>query len=1122
MLKPDQAKARLAIWHLPPGTDRFEAGLKALPEGIQQAARTLCQPEETRSWDWESCRPKRQAARQFDQATVQDRRRLFALIAPRLESAMEAAWQLVKTGPYQVGYWSLPFRAPRHPTLLDDSLANWIEAIARFAKRFQPDILTAEWLATWGAHIQDGHSARSPIGLLLAAVLDSGSVEGDAVFEILRQSLTNEHEIGAAGRHVYSAFLLSQRRDGWELMEKMLLAAQRQEGLRQAILESIAATHPEAFRRMLRLILDHDLIRFSSVVRAVDVWFQQLWGPASAGVIKQMLTAVVGFLEDPAARDKALTGQDAPRAFLAMWCAATEDAVASIEPAAKLLRAQSVELRYVAVRHLSNLNMDRAAIALLPALGDEDLRVALWALLHGRYQGGVNEGEEVAKDDRFERIEQLLTRIPTHSIKLQPLVWPWTEIGVKQSEVAVCLLSCRNERPATRLIPHLPQLETHHRRRAVEEIAAARPWDATTRQALLDLAGDATEITRGAAIGALANEQLSVPESQQLEGYLTRKAGDLRRGILSLLLKQSDGAAVASGGRLLAAKDANQRLAGLELFRTMIDQNRSVAAVREQAAAYRAARRKLTKEELIHLTEIAADKAAVVTLDDALGLLNQADRTPGTPPRDLNAKFITPVAIACLHALDELVHQHRETTIEIKTWSGPAAELLGNSGHNFPGPDREQSIEQQLLRLPLAEVWRRWDAERGPELRDDDGFELLRASIAHELFHSHDQTRQLEWAGGSPQRKALYARVSGATRFSKLRYPGLVKRLLDWLIFISPKNAADYLLDAAETLFSLVPQEDIAELAKPYSVNNEWFHIHPIADWREVEFLTIWINCLISQRFSYCIPIGAAHILRLWKLTRWLDEPFAGARRHRANGTLLLAAYAIQGANRADITDYLLGPRAPNAPFDLLSSFTNRDRNCNLSAWLKTYPEVRALLDRVLARILDVELNRGDIPTPATAPAHAICAFWGIENLRRLLQALGKADFKLVERYGASVVDRRESLTKLIRAAYLGEGETPADFVRVMKAAVKAGQFSADRLLQLTFLAPQWTAGVEAYFGWEQMREGVYWFLAHMRYIAGSGENAALADATTDSPPPASPPPAAQTAEGAVAPAGAT
>ena len=46
----------------------------------------------------------------------------------------------------------------------------------------------------------------------------------------------------------------------------MLLAAQRQEGFRQSILESIDISLPDAFRHMLKVIIDNNLVRFSSTV----------------------------------------------------------------------------------------------------------------------------------------------------------------------------------------------------------------------------------------------------------------------------------------------------------------------------------------------------------------------------------------------------------------------------------------------------------------------------------------------------------------------------------------------------------------------------------------------------------------------------------------------------------------------------------------------------------------------------------------------------------------------------------------------------------------------------------------------------------------------------------------
>src|SRR5262245_367345 len=456
MLKPEVAKARLAEWRLPEEENRLQLEVTRLPTTLRELAETIfelrAEDESTRPGDWQEREQRRHdATLELDRQSPQDRHKVFAAIAPHLSLSMEQTWQLLKTSPYQIGYERKAFRAPRHSHLAKASLCSWIEGMRKL-ERYRAEILTPAWLAAWAPHLDENYDFISPhLGPFFAAILNEDNGSSNDVFEILRQSLTNQHEIGGAGRHVYTGFLLSNRPEAWELIEKTLLAAQRQEGLRQAILEAVDLTHPEAFRRMLRLILEHDLIRFSSVVRAVDVWFGEFWAAASGGVIKKMLTQVVEFLEDADARDKALQGKDAEAAFLALWCAATEDAAASVPLAEKLLAAKSVELRYVAARHLVNLDLELSRAALVPAIDDEDFRVAKLALASDE----LGEHASRSGDGRFERIERLVARVPEKPLKLKPIVWPWTETTIERSEVAGYLVFSRGRLPATRLIPHL-------------------------------------------------------------------------------------------------------------------------------------------------------------------------------------------------------------------------------------------------------------------------------------------------------------------------------------------------------------------------------------------------------------------------------------------------------------------------------------------------------------------------------------------------------------------------------------------------------------------------------------------------------------------------------------------
>ena len=92
-----------------------------------------------------------------------------------------------------------------------------------------------EWWAEWAGYLYGAYSMQ----LVKAAAIDSGKTDGQTVFDILEASALGEHKIGRMGRHVPGTLLKAERRDGWELMAKTLAAAGRQEGVRQAILETV-------------------------------------------------------------------------------------------------------------------------------------------------------------------------------------------------------------------------------------------------------------------------------------------------------------------------------------------------------------------------------------------------------------------------------------------------------------------------------------------------------------------------------------------------------------------------------------------------------------------------------------------------------------------------------------------------------------------------------------------------------------------------------------------------------------------------------------------------------------------------------------------------------------------
>jgi Domain of unknown function (DUF4132)/Family of unknown function (DUF5724) len=1113
MLKTEVAQERLKQWRVADsseddddddGQNRVVAAAKALPAKLQEIALEIMRKrddEEDLTWE-ESHKIQSAAVGRLDSLSPSERAQIFSLVSPHLVAAMEATWQLYYTMPYQTGWTRKAFRVPSDFSATLGRRGSWLESMLEMAAAYQAEALTLPWLAAWAPYLGKNYSRYDgTIAPLLAATLGSDLSEADEVFEILRQSLTNQHEIGGMGRHVIGGFLLSPRKEGWELVEKTLLAAQRQEGLRQSILEAADETHPDAFRRMLRLILEEDLIRFSSVVRAVDVWFGHLWSAATPAVIKKMLTSVIEYLDDPAARRKAAAGNDPEEVFLAMWCEATNDALASIDLAKEQLAAKKAELRYVAARHLANLGLPAATAVLKPMLADEHLHVAMLALV-----GADQEDEEEADSGQnghghFDAVEKLLARIPDKQITLKPIVWPWTERVIKREDVAGQLLGHLGKLHPSRMIPHLPTLHPYRRRDVVEKLVEKKPWNVETRAALLKLAGDSAADVRTSALDALAKEPLENGEIVLLEGYLTRKTGDLRRGVLTVLQKQSDEGSLASADRLLEAKDASQRLAGLELLRLLADAKRSAPACRARGEAYRASRKKLTKDELGHLQELAVEKESLHTLDDALGLMNPEERSPVVLPQDRNVPFITPAALACLRSLHDLIHEHRETPVKLgERYGSQTEELLGNITWQFPGPSWDKPPEKGRADLALAELWEKWWAERPAELRDADGLELARAEIRRELTSSWQGSQFKQWAKKIAWRKELHDSLQGPDDDTPLRYGGIINYVLSWLQYLHPAEPTEYFLDAAETIFSRIPPQEMALLVqKPEKETKGRYGSDEIDDWRYARGIEDWTNPAEAIFRKNRKQISDEYVRRLWQLMHWRDQPIAGANRKRPDADLLIHAYCIGAATFADFADHLLGPRGKerygNESFELLGTLTHRKLSKEWEAFFNAHPEILELRNKAVARILDLELARGDSPTAATLPAHSLSALEGIATLRRILDTIGKADFKIGRAYGDDAkADRRQTLTHLAKITYPASEETPEMFAREMREAVKAGTIPEERVLQLAFLAPQWAKHIETYFAWDHLCEGLYWFIAHMKYVWGGGtEDAALA-----------------------------
>ena len=413
--------------------------------------------------------------------------------------------------------------------------------------------------------------------------------------------------------------------------------------------------------------------------------------------------------------------------------------------------------------------------------------------------------------------------------------------------------------------------------------------------------------------------------------------------------------------------------------------------------------------------------------------------------------------------------------------------MLGNAGWGFPSPDRTQTPEKAAENLPLREVWEKWYSKRPKALRDRDGLELFRLAVWSGMvvgWQSDD-----EWQFQSAERKQIFARLTGGNAKVELKYVPVVKESVDWLLFLHPaKKSVDFLLDAVETSFALLPPKELNLLTTPLAGSYDW-------DWRSVSIFSAGYQALSAELDRST----RGQIQRAWQLAQWRDEPMAGAVRDRPGLPILEAAYDHGFATLADFADTLLGPDVgARTDFTSLARLTARKPEKDHEKFLAKYSEIRDLVEACRTRIVEIEIARGETATAATAAAHALQSLWGMELLLKLIEALGKQGFKVVSGYRNKGAESKPcTLTHLISVTYPLAGETPEKFSPLARQAMKAGWLTEKILLELAFLAPQWVKHIAAALGWSGFDEALYWFLAHMRY-ASATENAAVGAGVED------------------------
>ncbi|WP_134742008.1 DUF4132 domain-containing protein [Nocardioides sp. 503] len=978
----------------------------------------------------DSRRPWRAVAQRLDELSLAKREKVLHAVSPELGGHLAYWWEWSTQEPYQRGWQR---RAYRSPDKADSLAARWAE-LGQFLRHSVQYPQPLEWQAAWALHL----GQYVPLGSLFASAIARGNRE---VLDVLVTSLQGHHDISGPSHSAFVALLSSPEPTGWAEVERFLVAAQRSEGLRQTILEAADVAHPEAFARILDVVVEHRLARFAGTVRALGVWIGEDLTVRHEKQVADAVVAIRDFLRQPP-RPTALLDAEPVVAFLGAWSLAVRDVHAGITAADALLASPDDRTRLAAARLLSDVATPAAGEALARAVTDSSLpvyaaAVTAWpAHRYGSDDSRVPMPEPV-RADLHARVRTLgkLQEVETGLIGTLP-----RKVG---GTLAADILVCHSGgRP---LDPTLVAAASADGRSIAAREYAKDP--VAHRAALFSLVSDRSTAVRDTVSGALRSlPEVSDVEARLLEDALTRKASDLRTTSLTILRKQ-DARGLAASIERLAAGTAEQRRAADEL---------GGAPARGNAAAQ----------------EIPAGLRFEVS-----------DRTPAQRPAVLPASSWQHHHDRFRLAWTSLTGWLAEhADVEVQSHGG--VELLANVRWIHAGKDGA---------LPLPEILGPWWERIEPQLTDG-GVELALLSYIPRVNRrwAVDVTRTVVGPVASELPKADV----NALQWQAFRAIAQHARRDSW---------SEPVLQLLETAAAALPVDglrgpaEVMERRGRRVEHDRWGN--PLGTDERSAFAGLFSG---RSEFVDPASLTDDQVARLWRALRFIDEPEGTIDRWNgpqveveartwhggAGGTvrvpdqpdrwppparILVEAFRRGAATRADVVDALVA-----API-VTHGYSHAPRQDALRALTGLRPEPWAAHEQVHDIVADVrsaviaaEVARGDLPGSLSETAHGLRTTYGARQLVQCLTALGRRPFA---RAYAWTPSRESSLSHLIRVNQPLADDTADELGRLAGDA----RIPDQRLIETAVYAPQWSRLMELRLGWDGLESAVWWVHAHTK-----------------------------------------
>lgn len=1025
---------------------------------------------------------------------------LLALLGDERIDYVQAAWNNMPTRAYQTGWSRRSFRAPNCPKLYLDAQLTMLGDSLPIAPEYYRDVyynLNLTNALRVNNHLHD-------VGVhpyVWAEMIDSGHAD---FLQVCEDIVYNNDDIGSVSQGLIKALLSSRSENAWKLVEQLLLAAQRQEGLRQTVLECLDESSLEAIPYFINVILENKLSRFSSVVRGLDVWAGLGWEAEKQRTVDVFLKHGLDFFQHPEKIAKAVKSTNNTEVYMALWVQGCLDIEKTIPYLHTLITTGSMEKQCLALHLASQLQAPEIELPLYLA-ASESTHVQVWAFLGYQLYDAVQGNPKPAgltdsvQDKLFKQCYELVEKIEVKEKGFSGKVFSWLHAHFDKDYIYKILVSCIGDdvdkfATVMSLVDGMtlgargtlaeqvlgPFYGYSYKKRKGKKVTLTE----AQRVCAMALITDRAEYVHTASERALASTQLTDDELESMETMLSKKSTGLQKRLINVLMKQPEKRLVAFTQKLMGSDNTNQRVAALELAWQLNGIEKHQKTVSQWLADYKG-RSKFTKAEtqLLDRFENSGDSLKVNALSQENGwgmydpsiLSTYAEPTlkkssvfaKYTKKTKLFSKknkygFSKPVKTlkSDLKTLMALFDKHKDHEYERTYWdSSVETSILGNNFASTASHDSYEKLNnrEKFESYPLWEVWEGWYKDVGWHPRD-----LFIMTLVQGLDN------EKKW--GSFLKEYIFIASEHLPNPSKNHWNNPIFDILHALTLAAPfteKNA--FLIGATQNLFANLPSKVLQFTLSEKDEHTYYYHNRDKGNGWQSQ----------SDFFHFLSAVSIAELSddefsEFWYLQRW--QQHSGLAKNIAQSQPSLHGYARAYQQKLIRKDELIAGILLND--NAIADIQGRSgRYYKQEKWIANYPFLQEVVTEINNYCLDIELKRGELETPVSEFVQRIQRLEGIERLVALVSGLGKKGFYANYIYGWGDMSKRELFSQLTKSCYPRKTETQADF----DAAMADAKLDEAKLVAVAMYAPQWQVFISTHLDWQGLDSGLWWMRAHTK-----------------------------------------